>query len=237
TILLGLFVSSAMSALLLSEPSNVKPRGFAKGCALALLIIATLAMRGGIFWRPDMMDRGVLIYAHQFEVRQELTVSDHYEDTDVVYFKEGNNATISVRKGENYVGLRTNGKVDASNRDDMMTQLSVAYLAGFYHPSPKNAMIIGYGSGVTVGAATAIPELQDIDCVEIEPAVVQAGPQFDFINRKSYQNPKVHFIYDDARNYMNVTRKRYDVIISEPSNPWIAGVANLFTSEFYDRAA
>jgi spermidine synthase len=98
-------------------------------------------------------------------------------------------------------------------------------------------MIIGYGSGVSVGAATAIPELQDIDCIEIEPAVVQAGPAFDFVNRKSYVNPKVHIMYDDARNYMNVTRKQYDIIISEPSNPWIAGVANLFTAEFYDRAA
>jgi spermidine synthase len=237
TVLLGLFFSSALSALLLSEQSSVKAPGAARACALVLLVVATLAMRGEIFWRPEMMDRGVLIYAHQFDVRRELTVAEHYEDTDVVYFKEGNNATISVRKGENYVGLRTNGKVDASNRDDMMTQLSVAYLAGFHHPAPANALIIGYGSGVTVGAATTIPELQDIDCIEIEPAVVQAGPHFAAVNRKSYENPKVHLIFDDARSYMNVTRKQYDLIISEPSNPWIAGVASLFTAEFYDRAA
>jgi spermidine synthase len=237
TILVGLFLSSAIALLLLSEPSNAKSNRPAKGCALALLIVATLSMRGGFFWRPDMLDRGVLIYAHQFDMRPELKVSEHYEDTDVVFFKEGNNATISVRKGEDYIGLRTNGKVDASNRDDMMTQLSVAYLAGFSHPSPKSAMVIGYGSGVTVGAATAIPELQEIDCIEIEPTVVQAGPLFDSVNRKSYQNPKVHFIFQDARNYMNVTRKQYDLIISEPSNPWIAGVASLFTAEFYERAA
>jgi spermidine synthase len=237
TILVGLFFSSAVALLLLSEPSAAKQGGAAKWCALVLLIVATVSMRGGFFWHPDMMDRGVLIYAHQFDVRPELKVSEHYEDTDVVFFKEGNNATISVRKGENYVGLRTNGKVDASNRDDMMTQLSVAYLAGFFHPAPQNAMIIGYGSGVTVGAATTIPELQDIDCIEIEPAVVQAAPQFDIINRKSYKNPKVHLTFDDARNYMNSTQKKYDLIISEPSNPWIAGVASLFTAEFYDRAA
>src|SRR5207244_11958218 len=57
------------------------------------------------------------------------------------------------------------------------------------------------------------------------------------INRKSYENPRVHLTFNDARNYMNMTRKQYDIIISEPSNPWIAGVASLFTSEFYDRAA
>ena len=98
-------------------------------------------------------------------------------------------------------------------------------------------MIIGYGGGVTVGAMTAFKEVEEIDCLEIEPAVVGAGPQFAEFNRKSYENPKVNIMYNDARNYMNVTRKQYDVIISEPSNPWIAGVASLFTSEFYERAA
>src|SRR5207245_6923557 len=68
------------------------------------------------------------------------------------------------------------------------------------------------------------------------PAVVGAGSWFSDINRKSYENPKVRLMFNDARNHMNTTRKQYDVIISEPSNPWIAGVASLFTAEFYDRA-
>src|SRR3989454_7620450 len=234
TILAGLFFNAAMALLLLAE---AKTSGIAQSVGVILLIGATLGMRGGVFWKPEIMDRGVLIYSHAFESRPELTISEHYEDTDVVYFKEGNNATISVRKGENYLGLRTNGKVDASNRDDMITQLTIGFLPGFYHPNPKNALVIGYGAGVTVGAAAAIPELEEIDCIEIEPAVIGAGPWFSQINRKSYQNPKVKVTFNDARNYMNMTRKQYDVIISEPSNPWIAGVASLFTAEFYDRAA
>jgi spermidine synthase len=234
TILAGLFFNAAMALLLLTEAKTAR---FAQALATVLLLIATVSMRGGIFWKPDAMDRGVLIYSKALEARPELTMSEHYEDTDVVYFKEGNNATISVRKGENYMALRTNGKVDASNRDDMITQLTVGWLPGFYHPNPKNALVIGYGSGVTVGAVTSIKEIEDIDCIEIEPAVYAAGPWFSEINRKSYENPRVHFTFNDARNYMNTTRKKYDIIISEPSNPWIAGVASLFTSEFYDRAA
>ena len=234
TILAGLFFNSAMALLLLTEARTSR---IAQGVAIGLLLLATLSMRGGVFWKPDIMDRGVLIYSHAFESRPELTISEHYEDTDVVYFKEGNNATISVRKGENYEALRTNGKVDASNRDDMMTQLTVGWLPAFYHPDPRSALVIGYGSGVTVGAVAAIKNIQDIDCVEIEPAVFGAGSWFSDINRRSYENPKVHVTFNDARNYMNVTRKQYDVIISEPSNPWIAGVASLFTAEFYDRAA
>src|SRR5215475_4605032 len=234
TILAGLFFNAAMALLLLTEAKTAR---LAQALATVLLLLATVSMRGGIFWKPDAMDRGVLIYSKALEARPELTMSEHYEDTDVVYFKEGNNATISVRKGENYMALRTNGKVDASNRDDMITQLTVGWLPGFYHPNPKNALVIGYGSGVTVGAVTSIKEIENIDCVEIEPEVYRAGPWFSTINRKSYENPRVHLTFNDARNYMNTTRKQYDIIISEPSNPWIAGVASLFTAEFYDRAA
>ena len=194
-------------------------------------------MRGKVFWDPAYMDRGILIYSRQFASRPELTIDEQYDDTDVVYFKEGSNATISVRRGEDYLGLRTNGKVDASNQGDMITQLMIGYLPHLYHPAPKSTMVIGYGAGVTVGAATTFKEVDEIDCIEIEPAVVGAGPFFAEYNRKSYENPKVKITFDDARTYMNVTRKQYDVIISEPSNPWIAGVASLFTSEFYARAA
>jgi spermidine synthase len=236
-ILAGLFVNSAMAALILSAPAAERRRNVAKWTALALLIVATLSMRGGMFWSKNKLDRGILVYARSFESRPELTIGENYQDTDVVYFKDGNNATISVRKGEDYVGLRTNGKVDASNKADMITQLMIGYLPILFHPTPRSTMIVGYGGGVTVGAATAFNEVEEIDCLEIEQAVIGAGPEFAEFNRKSYENPKVHIIYDDARNYMNVTRKQYDVIISEPSNPWIAGVASLFTAEFYERAA
>ena len=237
TILGGLFFNAAMAALILSAPSAVRARDLAKWGAIALLLLSTVAMKGQVFWKKESLDQGIIVYAKMLDSRPEFTIDEHYIDTDVVYFKEGNNATISARQGEDYVGLRTNGKVDASNKADMTTQLMIGFLPFLYHSNPKNAMVIGYGSGVTVGAAATFKEVESIDCLEIEPAVVGAGPVFSSINRKSYENQKVNITYDDARNYMNVTRKQYDVIISEPSNPWIAGVASLFTSEFYDRAA
>jgi len=236
TILAGIFFNAAMAALILSAPSAVRNRDWAKWGSVALLVTATFSMKGQVFWKPELLDQGIIVYAKMLDARPEYTIEEHYVDTDVVYFKEGNNATISARRGEDYIGLRTNGKVDASNKDDMTTQLLIGFLPFLYHPNPKSAMIIGYGSGVTVGAAATFKEVEGIDCVEIESAVVGAGSVFSSINRKSYENSKVNIMYDDARNYMNVTRKQYDVIISEPSNPWIAGVASLFTSEFYDRA-
>jgi len=183
------------------------------------------------------MDRGILIYAKKLDARRELKISEQYQSTDIVYFAEGHNATISVRRGENYTGLRINGKVDASTGNDMRAQLLMAYLPGFHHRSAESALVIGYGAGVSAGTIAALPEVQRVDCVEIEPAVINAAPWFAEVNRKSYENPKIRIIYDDARNYLNTTRHRYDVIISAPSNPWIAGIGNLFTAEFYQRAS
>ena len=235
TILTGLFLNSALALVLLAEEKGVYAA--ARWAGVGMLLVSTISMTGGIFWDPGMLDRGVLIYARQFESRPELLIEEHYTDTDVVYFAEGNNASISVRRGNDYVGLRTNGKVDASNGEDMTTQLMIAYLPGLHHPSPENVLVIGYGSGVTAGAASVFPEVVRVDCVEIEPAVVAAGPWFEGINRGSYDDPKVHIIEGDARNYLNITDQTYDIIISEPSNPWIAGVASLFTAEFYATAA
>jgi len=88
-------------ALVLLTESKSSGR-IAQAAALILLLVATVSMKGQVFWQPDSMDRGILVYSRQIEARPELTINEHYEDTDVVYFKEGNNATISVRKGENY---------------------------------------------------------------------------------------------------------------------------------------
>ena len=234
TILVGLFLNSALALFLLAEE---KGRGaVARWVAVSLLLVATVSMSGGLFWSPNSLDRGVLIYAQQFESRPELKIDEHYTDTDIVYWAEGNNASISVRRGDNYLGLRTNGKVDASNGEDMTTQLLLSYLPGLHHPSPKSILVIGYGSGVSAGAATVFPEVERVDCVEIEPAVVAAGHWFEGVNRKSYEHPKVNVVYGDARNYLNISPNTYDIIISEPSNPWIAGVGSLFTAEFYERA-
>ncbi len=235
TILVGLFLNAGIALLLLSEQRG--RAAIARWGAVAVLLVSTVSMMGGVFWSPEVLDRGVLVYSSQFDTRPYLTMSEHYADTDVVYFDEGNNASISVRRGNNYYGLRTNGKVDASNGRDMTTQLMIGLLPGFYHPSPERTLVVGFGSGVTTGAATVFPETLIVDCVEIEPAVLGAGPYFERFNRRSYDHPKVNIITGDARNFLNVSDNTYDVIISEPSNPWIAGVGSLFTAEFYELAA
>ena len=87
---------------------------------------------------------------------------------------------------------------------------------------------------MTASALVAYPELERLDIVEIEPAVVGAAPLLATLNRNVLLDPRVHVTFDDARNFLFTTRQKYDLIISEPSNPWIAGVATLFTREFYE---
>jgi len=151
---------------------------------------------------------------------------------DVVYFRDGLNATISVARTDDYIALRTNGKVDASNHD-VTTQLLVGHLGALVH-APRRVLLVGFGSGMTASAIAGYPELERLDVVEIEPAVLGAAPLFAQLNRDVLHDPRVHVTLDDARNFLFTTRQKYDLIVSEPSNPWIAGVATLFTSEFYE---
>ena len=152
--------------------------------------------------------------------------------TDVIFAEDGPNASIAVVQSENYLGLRTNGKTDASS-GDQVTQMMLGHLGMLLHPGPRRVLIIGLGSGMTASAVARYSDVQQIDCIEIEPAVLHAAPYLEPLNRGVLSDPRMHMIVDDARNFLFTTPDRYDLIISEPSNPWIAGVATLFTDEFY----
>jgi len=95
---------------------------------------------------------------------------------------------------------------------------------------------VGFGGGMTASAVARYPDVEEIDCVEIEPAVIRAAPYLEDLNRGVLSDPRVHVIFDDARNFLLTSREKYDLIISEPSNPWIAGIATLFTDEYYAAA-
>lgn len=186
-------------------------------------------------WDKMVISSGSGAYAPMYaELKGNERIQSIYgAEEELLYYKEGLNSTITVRRRESgTVVMAVDGKVDASNTGDMYTQLMLAHLPLLLKPNAQNALVIGLGSGVTLGA-TAQHELNEIDCVEIEPAVVEAVEFFKDVNRNVLNDPRVKMIVNDARNYLAVTDKRYDVIISEPSNLWLAGIANLFSSDFY----
>jgi spermidine synthase len=156
-------------------------------------------------------------------------------DRGVAYYKDGPATTVSVeRTGRSWM-LKNNGKVEASNRADMPTQILVGLTPVLIHGGhEQRVFMVGYGSGVTVGAIAQSPTVARIDVAELEPAVYQAADRFfGEFNHRPDQDPRVHRMVGDGRNLLIASSEPYDVIVSEPSNPWIAGVASLFSRDFY----
>jgi spermidine synthase len=200
---------------------------------LAFAIIVGVAGWFGVLYDPAIANFSVITNRGLYPAA--LRLDEVVRMTDLLFSEDGLNASIAVAQSEDNLALRTNGKVDAST-GDRVTQLMLGHLGMIFHPAPRKVLIIGFGSGMTVSAVARYPEVQTIDCVEIEPAVIHAAPYLTPLNRNVLGDPRLHVIVDDARNFLFTTPNKYDLIISEPSNPWIAGVATLFTEEFYRQA-
>lgn len=155
---------------------------------------------------------------------------------DVLYYKEGMNANVSIVQYHDDTktkALIINGKADASNGDDMSTQVLSAQIPMLLHKNPKDIFVVGLGSGVTVGSVLTHP-INEVTCVEISKEVVESAEFFAEENNNCLKNPKLKMLVEDAHTFMKLTPKEFDVIISEPSNPWIAGIGNLFSVEYFN---
>ena len=131
--------------------------------------------------------------------------------------------------------MSNSGKPDASTGGDMPTQSLLAHLPMLFHPNPKTVMVLGLASGITAGEVLHYP-IDQLDVLEISPQVVEASKYFARWNNDVLTNPKTKIIVQDGRAHLQLTDRKYDVIISEPSNPWMAGLAALFTQEFFTAA-
>jgi spermidine synthase len=153
----------------------------------------------------------------------------------LAFYEDGIATTVSVDRWGKTLSLKNNGKVDASNEGDMPTQITVGLLPLLLYPghhAPKVALI-GYGSGVTAGAITQYP-IASLELVELEPAILyRASRLFNDVNHSPLDNPKVTARVGDGRNFLTQRSDQFDVIVSQPSNPWLTGVSNLFTREYF----
>lgn len=162
------------------------------------------------------------------------------EAFDVRFHRDGAGSTVAVTgwrdpgSGRDELTLRVNGKADATSRGDLPTQLLLAHLPLLMHPAPDEVLVVGLGSGMTVASALTHPDVRRVDAVEISPEVREAArEQFGSLNRGALDDSRVRVVLDDAKSFMKTSGGTYDVIISEPSNPWMAGVAGVFSREFY----
>jgi spermidine synthase len=163
-----------------------------------------------------------------------------FERGELVYYGDGIGGFTTVLKHPKALGgvvysMINSGKPDASSRGDMKTQTLLAHFPMLFHRDPKTVMVLGLASGITAGEVLHYP-VEQLDVLDINQEVVTASDFFLPWNNNVLYNPKTNLIIQDGRAHLQLTKQKYDVIISEPSNPWMAGMATLFTRDFFTLA-
>ena len=235
TILAGVMINVFTGCVLFGQCHSLAPRrrGLTAAVALGVTSVAIAVIPA---WDVMRISFGPFTQARRHS--KEITLSTAalekmVEERKVLFHKEGLTTTITVKElvtGE--LTLYVNGKPDASSASDLPTQMLLSHVPMLLHPDPHNVLVIGLASGITLGSVGLHP-VETLDCVELAPEMIEATHFFDEFNHNILADPRVRIVVADGRNHLALTDKQYDVIISEPSNPWIAGVADLFTQEFF----
>ena len=170
-----------------------------------------------------------------------------------MFYKDGRTATVSVRKAEDGgYSLATNGKPDASLSPtwfepitdtttlagldgDESTQILLPLITLAHAPDAKQGAVIGNGSGMSSHLLLGSPTLEKLVTIDIEPEMINGSHTFYPVNRRVFDDPRSQYVHDDAKSYFAASNRKFDLILSEPSNPWVSGVSGLFTDEFYQR--
>lgn len=207
------------------------------GAALSTLLIVGVGFAGPP-WDPEVMSSAVYRYAPSLVDKSKQELFDFLKrgQGETIFYKEGITATVAVQRQNGGRVLKVNGKPEASTAGDMPTQILIGALPLLVRERTDDVLLIGLGSGVTLGSVEQFP-VRRVTCVELEPAVIEASRHFEDINNHPLDDPRLRLISNDGRNFIYTTDEKFDVIVSEPSNPWVTGVANLFTLEYFRRGA
>src|ERR1051326_4050011 len=173
-------------------------------------------------------------------------------DFEIPFYRHGRTASVSVQRTKSgFLTLSTNGKPDASMdaywrstsyrgrprplKQDIATQVLLPIVTLAHRPDAREVAVIGQGSGMTSHLLLGSPNVTHLATIEIEPEMINASRAFYPANRRVFDDPRARFVIDDAKSYFAASGRRFDLILSEPSNPWVSGVSGLFTTEFYRR--
>jgi spermidine synthase len=166
-------------------------------------------------------------------------------NAEILFQKDGKTATVHLARYGSTLSIRTNGKSDGSinitgeaesdRGTDEITMVLTAALPLALKPEARSAAVIGIGTGVTTHTLLQSLALERVETVEIEAAMAEAARGFLPRTTATFADPRGRVVIDDAKTYFAARDRRYDLILSEPSNPWVSGVASLFTREFYAR--
>jgi spermidine synthase len=257
-LILGTAINAAMAFLGIALTRSSELRALPR--AALLVLIAALGLHLALAappWSSDVMSSGVFRYADRYRGldRAEFRKRVRESHGDILFFEEGLTCTISVFRTTRSLTMLNNGKPDASvppglaaagapvpaagrhpePLGDLPTQVLVGQIPLLLAERIDDVMVVGLGSGVTLGSVLT-HDVKKVDTLELEGAVVRASRFFDAHSGTPLDDPRVALVVNDARNDLLLREHRYDVIISEPSNPWIPGAASLFTRDFFRMA-
>lgn len=195
---------------------------------------AALALAAAFFpleWDQKVMNSGPYVYAPRILAEGGLRSS--LGRSRLLFASEGVEANVAVTQSRTgHRSLLINGKADANSASDMPTQVLLGQLPMLLHPESLDVLVIGLGSGVSAGAAASHP-VRSLRIAELSPSVIRAADFFAAENRSVLADSRLTLFQGDGRHLLATQDHLYDVVISEPSNPWQSGNANLFTDEFY----
>lgn len=224
----------------LAFAAGMTPWRAGAGLAAALALSCAFAFTAPA-WNPSLMSAGVFRPAVAREVLKNTgagsdAVQRYTQRERVLFYREGINGSVYVASDstDTVRWLKVGGKVDASSGGDMLTQVLAGVLPNAIAPEGARTALIGLGSGITLSAVLAAGA-GPVQLMEIEPSIVEASRFFNEPGQDPLADPRVKLLIGDARTHLFGSKEKWDVVISEPSNPWISGVNNLFTVDFYRR--
>jgi predicted membrane-bound spermidine synthase len=245
TLVIGALIDMTLGVALLARSRGrwMTTSRLAPALALASVVIIIAATAGARFDRT-------LLSGAVYRLRAMPVAGAN----DITFYRDGRTATVSaghnIASGSRFIS--TNGKPDASVSGDWMfperrakvprpvggdesTQILSALLPLAYQPNAKHAVVIGQGSGMTSHLMLSSPTIEELVTIDIEPEMIEGSRVFYPTNRRVFDDPRSKFVIDDAKSYFSAAHRKFDIILSEPSNPWVSGVSGLFTTEFYTR--
>lgn len=236
TMEIGIVFNMASGLLIIFLSASIRKK-LAYLISSSIFIATLLYLLISPSWSKEAMLYGVFRRLHQG-----LKLPEKYSDflnmvksgRNILFYEEGVSANVGVLEVNEQRTLIVNGNPDASSGGDLLTQALCGHLPCILHSDPQNVLVIGLGSGITLGSVLMHP-IKHVDCVEISPEVVKASRYFDDVNNKPLDDKRTILHIEDALAYLKLTKNKYDIIISAPTNPWIAGVGNLFTVEFFEK--
>jgi predicted membrane-bound spermidine synthase len=242
----GAALDMAIGVALLAVAARAHPRVRKLATAFAVVSSGALALALGLGQLdPRILTTGV------FRTRSVASA----RGAQVFFYRDGRTATVSVHShGLEPVVIATNGKADGSLprswltpcgmapvstrlEVDVSTQVLMPLVAAGHAPNARWAAVIGHGTGISAHTLLGIPTLERVTTIEIEPAMIFGSQMYYPANARVFDDPRSEFAMDDARSFFAARGPQFDLIISEPSNPWVSGVASLFTVQFYRQVA